>query len=404
MVLSKIINDPVHGFIEIPRGLILSLMDTPVFQRLRRIRQLGQTPLVYPGGVHNRFNHALGAMHLMRQALDTLRSKQVDISDSEYEGALIAILLHDVGHGPFSHALEFAIVPDMHHEEMSLAIMHQLNADFQGQLDTAIAIFEGKHPKKFLHQLVSSQLDMDRMDYLIRDSFFTGVVEGTVGMDRLIRTLNVYQGQLVIESKGIYSAENFVVARRLMYWQVYLHKTALSAECMAVNILKRAKWCFRQGVPLFVDDDLGYFFGLDTVESITPAIIEQFSQLDDVVIEYHIHQWQKCPDRVLATLCRGFIERKLLKIKVQNTPIAAEIVDDYRANAAQKLGLSPEEAAYFVFTGAVSNQAYLKNSDEPIYIWYKNNELHDLATASDMENIGALAAPVIKYYMCHPAW
>lgn len=361
--------------------------------------------MVYPGGVHNRFNHALGAMHLMRQALDTLRRKCIEITEDEYQGALMAILLHDIGHGPFSHALEFAIVPDMHHEEMSLAIMHRLNAEFGGELTTAIAIFEGNYPKKFLHQLVSSQLDMDRMDYLIRDSFFTGVVEGTVGMDRLIRTLNVYQGQLVIESKGIYSAENFVVARRLMYWQVYLHKTALSAERMAVNILKRAKECYHAGISLFLDDDLGYFFRLSDMRGgITPEIIEQFARLDDVTLEYHIRQWTKSPDKVLSNLCQRFIDRSLLKIKIQNTPIAAEIVEDYRTNAANSLGLTQEEAAYFVFTGTVSNQAYLKNSDEPIYIWYKNNELQDLATASDMENIGALAAPVVKHYMCHPAW
>jgi uncharacterized protein len=403
LTLSKIINDPVHGFIEIPRGLILDVIDTPIFQRLRRIKQLGQSSMVYPGGLHNRFSHALGAMHLMRQALDTLRTKNVDISEQEYEGALLAVLLHDIGHGPFSHALEFAIL-DLHHERMSLALMRFLNELFSGQLTTAIEIFEGRHPKRFLHQLVSSQLDMDRMDYLIRDSFFTGVVEGVVGIDRIIKTLNVCNGDLVVESKGIYSVEKFVVARRLMYWQVYLHKTALVAECMVVNALTRARHCFEHGIPIFLDEHLHYFFAnrVDS-EGITEEVIEQFVQLDDTNIEFAIKQWCNAPDRVLADLCKRLLNRDLFKIKLQTQPFLPDIVADYRQMALDRLGMAEEAVHYYVFTGQVSNQAYLKNSDEPIYIWFKNRELVDLTTASDMQNILALSSPVVKHYLCHPA-
>lgn len=402
---SKIINDPVHGFIDIPRGLILDLIDTPVFQRLRRIKQLGQSQMVYPGGVHHRFHHVIGAMHLMRQALDTLRSKQVEISEAEYEGALVAILLHDIGHGPFSHALEYAIIREMHHEEMSLALMHHLNAQFGGKLDTAIQIFTGEYPKPFLHQLVSSQLDMDRMDYLLRDSFFTGVVEGKVGVDRIIKTLNVYNDRLVVESKGLYSAESFIHARRLMYWQVYLHKTAVSAEHMVSNILLRARELFEAGHEgLFLDAQLGYFFRHpDMPDGITTDIIERFIQLDDVTVEYHIHQWSYDRDPVLADLCRRFLERDLLKIRIQQEPIAETELEERRRKAVEALGVSPELVKYYVYAGKVSNQAYLKNDDEPVMIWFKNNELKDLATASDMQNIQALSSPVVRYFVCWPA-
>ena len=401
--LAKIINDPVHGFIEVPRGTLLDLIDTPAFQRLRRIKQLGMSVLVYPGAVHSRFNHALGAMHLMRQALDVLRRKKVDISKKEYRAALIAILLHDVGHGPFSHALEHAIIPGLHHEEMSLALMRQLNARFRGKLDLAIDIFEGKYDRPFFHQLVSGQLDMDRMDYLIRDSFFTGVAEGIVGIDRIIKTLNVYEEGLVCEDKGIYSLEKFILARRLMYWQVYLHRAAISAEYTMVNILRRARELYEAGEPLYLDDNLGFFFR----EKITPGdlnedVLARYIRLDDNDIEFALKKWQDARDPVLSDLCQRLLSRRLLKLRIYPAPVDPAELADKRQAWARRRGLSEAEAAYYVFTGKVSNQAYFENSSEPILIWFKNQGLKDLANASDMGNIHALATPVVKYYLCLP--
>mgnify|MGYP001468023706 CR=1 FL=1 len=400
---TKIVNDPVHGFIEIPRGIILDLIDSPVFQRLRRIKQLGKSSLVYPGAMHSRFNHALGAMHLMRQTLDVLRRKDVEISATEYEAALIAILLHDIGHGPFSHALEKVIIRDLHHEDMSLALMHYLNDRFDGKLSLAINIFEGKYPRNFLHQLVSSQLDMDRMDYLIRDSFFTGVVEGVVGIDRIIKTLNVYNNHLVGESKGIYSFEKFIVARRIMYWQVYLHKAAMSAELMMLKILQRARVLVEAGAPMYLDENLRFFMQTPiSPTDLNEEVIQRFIQLDDTDIEFAIKKWQFAPDRVLADLCHRILNRRLIKTRIQDTPVKPEQVEASRRDFARANGYTMEEAAYFVFTGEVANQAYLKDSQEPILIWFKNGEIRDLASASDMQNITALSMPVVKYYLCLP--
>jgi hypothetical protein len=400
---SKIINDPVHGFIEIPRGTILSLIDTPAFQRLRRIRQLGLSAMVYPGAVHTRFNHALGAMHLMRQALDVLRRKKVDISKKEYKAALIAILLHDVGHGPFSHALERVIIPGLHHEDMSLALMHSLNRRMQGKLSLAIEIFEGNYPRRFLHQLVSSQLDMDRMDYLIRDSFFTGVAEGVVGIDRIIKILNVYEDQLVCEDKGIYSIEKFVLARRLMYWQVYLHKAAISAEFMMVNILRRARELHQAGEPVPMGDTLGFFFRSQVnAASLDDEVIGRYIRLDDTDIEYAVKEWQYHPDAVLSELCRRLLSRKLLKIRLQNEPFDESETDAFRHRFARKMGITDQEAGYFVFTGQVSNQAYLETSQEPILIWFKDGSLKELSQATDIGNIHALSEAVVKSYRCIP--
>ncbi|MEL6593523.1 MAG: HD domain-containing protein, partial [Bacteroidota bacterium] len=307
----KIINDPVHGFVEIPRGTLLRLIDEPAFQRLRRIKQLGMSSLVYPGAVHTRFNHALGAMHLMRQALDTLRRKKVEISKKEYRAALIAILMHDIGHGPFSHALEYAIIPNLHHEDMSLALMQYLNRKYRGKLDLAIKIFEGEYERGFFHQLVSGQLDMDRMDYLIRDSFFTGVVEGVVGIDRIIKILNVYKDKLVCEDKGIYSLEKFVVARRLMYWQVYLHKAAISAESTLVNILKRVRQLVEEGKTVWLDENLAFFFENDiSPDDLSDEVIERFIRLDDGDIEFALKKWQFSEDKVLADLCQRIASRR----------------------------------------------------------------------------------------------
>ena len=402
--LSKIINDPVHGFIEIPRGIILTLIDTPAFQRLRRIKQLGLSSLVYPGAVHTRFNHALGAMHLMRQALDVLKRKKIRISKAEYKAALIAILMHDIGHGPFSHALEHVIIQDLHHEDMSLALMHYLNKKLKGKLSLAIEIFEGKYHKRFLHQLVSSQLDMDRMDYLIRDSFFTGVVEGVVGIDRLIKILSVLDNELVCEEKGIYSIEKFIVARRLMYWQVYLHKAAMSAEFMLVNILKRARYLVEMGENIYLDSNLGFFFTHNvSSENLTDEVIERFIQLDDNDIEFAIKKWQFSSDRILSDLCKRILSRNLLKIRIRTTPYTKAEISACRDEFCMKSGFSREEAEYYVFAGQVANQAYLENSNEPINIWFKSGERKDLASASDMQNVHALASPVIKYYICFPS-
>ncbi|MDX2249827.1 MAG: HD domain-containing protein [Bacteroidia bacterium] len=400
---SKIINDPVHGFIEVSRGSLLTLIDAPAFQRLRRIKQLGLSSLVYPGAVHTRFNHALGAMHLMRQALDVLRWKKVKISKAEYKAALIAILLHDIGHGPFSHALENAIIRGMHHEEMSLALMHYLNDRMKGKLTLAIDIFTGDYPRRFLHQLVSSQLDMDRMDYLVRDSFFTGVAEGVVGVDRIIKILHVADDELVCEDKGIYSIEKFIVARRLMYWQVYLHKAAMAAEHMMVNILRRARFLVESGQKIYLDENLAFFFHNPiSPEELTDEVIERFISLDDNDIEYTIKKWQFSPDPVLSDLCRRILSRKLLKIKFAPEPFDPTFVLEKRLAYSRIAGLSPEDAAYYVFDGKVINQAYLKGNREPIMILDRNGKVQDLPSVSDTQNIVALSQPVVKSFLCLP--
>ena len=402
--LAKIVNDPVHGFIEVPRGLILELIDTPAFQRLRRIRQLGQSAFVYPGAVHTRFNHALGAMHLMRQALDVLRRKKVEISKKEYKAAMMAILMHDLGHGPFSHALESIIIPGLHHERMSLALMRYLNQQFDGKLDLAIRIFTGEYERQFLHQLVSGQLDMDRMDYLIRDSFFTGVAEGVVGIDRIIKILNVHGDQLVCEDKGIYSLEKFVLARRLMYWQVYLHKTAVAAEHMLINILRRVRELVEAGEPVFLPENLGFFFRhrVDP-HHFEEEVLLRYIRLDDYDVTFALKEWQTAQDPILADLCHRLLGRRLFKIRLQNQPFAPEVVDEMRQKYAKRLEISWDEAAYYIFSGQLKNQAYTENSSEPILIWFKNGDLRDLSEATDMPNIHAMASPVIKHYLCAPS-
>jgi HD superfamily phosphohydrolase len=382
---------------------MLSLIDAPAFQRLRRIKQLGLSSAVYPGAVHTRFLHALGAMHLTRMALDSLRRKGVEISMEEYVGTLVAILLHDIGHGPFSHSLEYSIIRGMHHEQMSLALMEYLNRQFGGDLDTAISIFNGTHERPFLHQLVSSQLDMDRMDYLIRDSFFTGVTEGVVGMDRIIKTLAVRDDKIVVESKGIYSVEKFVVARRLMYWQVYLHHAALSADFMLGNILKRARELFEAGETLWLDENLAYFFKNPiSPDKLTDDVIERYISLDDNDIEFHIKKWQFHPDQALSELCRRVMNRRLLKIRLNNSPFSDKKLEKKQEEAIAQFGFSPETLEYLVFKGQVSNLAYHSENNEPIMILFKNGKLTELAKASDMGNITALSEPVVKHYLCWP--
>lgn len=407
MQQNKIINDPVHGFIEIPRGIILDLIDTEVFQRLRRIKQLALSSLVYPGAVHTRFNHCIGAMHLTQQALDVLRSKGAQVSDAEYEATLIAILLHDIGHGPFSHALESVILQGLHHERMSKALMEHLNARFDGKLSLAIKIFEGSYHRKFLHQLVSSQLDMDRMDYLKRDSYFTGVVEGLVSASRIIKTLNVVDDRIVVESKGIYSVEKFIVARRLMYWQVYLHRAVLAAEHMIINILTRAKeLMYQPGNQLWKTDALEFLFSQNSImePKITPEVIERYIELDDNDIMVAVKHWRHSGDPTLELLCKNLLQRKLLKARLQDTPFDEAQIKSLRADYRRRLGIGEQEIKYFVFAGQISNMAYLPGPKEPIDIVFKDGSVKNISEASDMHNIEALSNPVKKHFLCYPTW
>ncbi|MCX7986498.1 MAG: HD domain-containing protein [Bacteroidales bacterium] len=404
----KIVNDPVYGFIHIYHDTIFDLIEHPWFQRLRRIRQLGLTHMVYPGAMHTRFQHALGAMHLMNQAIEVIRSKGHEITEREAEAANIAILLHDIGHGPFSHALEYSLIESFTHEHLSLQIMHQLNEQMNGRLQTAIEIFTHQYPKKFLTQMVSGQLDMDRLDYLRRDSFFTGVSEGVIGSDRIIKMLNVVNDHLVVEAKGIYSIEKFLIARRLMYWQVYLHKTVLSAENLMVNILKRAKYLALQGEQLFATPALQFFltrrFNSKNYENKSEEmaeILQNFLLLDDSDILSAIKVWQHHPDKVLSMLCQQMNNRRLFRIELHSKPIDPQRIMELRKRVAQKYAFTDEEAEYFVFEGTVWSDTY-NIVDDRISILYNDGHLVDIAEASDMLNIQVLSKIVKKYTLCYP--
>lgn len=400
---SKILNDPVHGFIQIPQGIIFSLIEHPYFQRLRRIRQLGLTDFVYPGALHTRFHHALGAMHLMGVALDTLESKNHFISKEEREAAQIAALLHDIGHSPLSHALESTILRNIHHEKMSLLLMQKLNEHFDGKLSLAIRIFTNQYERPFFHQLVSSQLDVDRLDYLQRDCFFTGVSEGAIGGDRILKMMNLHQENLVIEEKGIYSVENFLTARRLMYWQVYLHKTTISTEQMIVQTIRRAKLLAQNGEKIFASPALEHFMKNEVswADMHQKAhYLEAFAQLDDFDIWGAIKVWQHHPDRVLALLCQMILERKLFKITLSREKIPMQTVREYRKNLIKKLKISNEETSYFLISGSTKNMAYQEDSN-PILILGKNGTVKDISEASDLPNIKALSKMVKKYYVCY---
>jgi hypothetical protein len=400
----KIFNDPIYGFVSLPYEIIYDLIDHPYFQRLRRIKQLGLTNLVYPGALHTRFHHAMGAMHLMGQAIDAIRSKGHEITDAEAEGVTIAILLHDIGHGPFSHALEHSIVNNVTHEDISELIMSRLNQEFGGRLTLAISIFQDKYKKKFLHQLVSSQLDMDRLDYLNRDSFFTGVSEGVVSSDRIIKMLNVVNDQLAIEAKGIYSIEKFIIARRLMYWQVYLHKTVLSAESLLVNILKRAKELAEKKVELFCTPALKTFLYNKYSEShfkTRPELLDTFARLDDYDIMASIKVWTDHPDTVLSTLCSHLVNRELFKVELQNQPFREEKLSRIKQDIRKRLGLSEKEVNYFVFSGNVTNDAY-RSDKIRINILSKDGTVTDIAEASDQLSVDVLVKTVKKYYLCYP--
>jgi len=401
----KIINDPVHGFLTVPYDSVFTIMEHPYFQRLRRIKQLGLTHLVYPGAMHTRFSHTLGAVHLMGLAIGELRGKGHDITDEEAEAVTLAILLHDIGHGPFSHALEHSITSGAGHEVLSGLFMQRLNAEMDGRLDMAIAIFGDRHPKRFLHQLVSSQLDVDRLDYLKRDSFFTGVSEGVVGSDRLLKMFDVVDDRIVVESKGIYSVEKFLVARRIMYWQVYLHKTVLSAEYLLIRILLRAKELAGLGHTLFATPALATFLHRNVTPDDLhrePELLDRFAELDDFDVLTSVKVWKHHEDPVLSRLSRMLVDRDLLKIRLLDAPPSAAEVAALREAVCRRWGIAADDAHYFVFSDSISNRAYSKGDDR-IGILFKDGTVRDMAEASDARNIAELARPVEKHFLCFPA-
>lgn len=394
----KILNDPIYGFITIPSELIFDLIEHPYFQRLRRISQLGLTYLVYPGAYHTRFHHALGAMHLMTKAVRILRSKGHIITQDEEEAVYIAILLHDIGHGPFSHALENSIVPGIHHEHLSLEFMKALNKEFNGRLSLAIEIFTNSYEKKFLHQLISSQLDMDRLDYLRRDCFYTGVSEGQVNTERLISMLNVAEDQIVVDAKGIYSVEKFIVARRLMYWQVYLHKTVLSAEFLLINILRRAKEIAK--LDLEMPSVLKPFMHLDKIEDYS-ELLPLYARLDDYDIMAAIKEWQNHSDKTLSLLCNKMLNRQLLGVREIDPTQSEATIELIKANTARAYELELGDTQDLVFTRRISNNAYNASKDR-INLLYKDGSITDVSKASDQLNISALAKPVTKHFLFFP--
>jgi hypothetical protein len=398
----KILNDPIYGFITIPDSIIYDLVEHPYFQRLRRISQMGLSYLVYPGAHHTRFHHALGSMHMMQKAIQVIRFKGTVISKEEEKALYIAILLHDIGHGPFSHAMEHSIVEDVNHEAISLLFMNELNKEFDGQLNLAIKIFKGEYDRKFMLQLVSSQLDMDRMDYLKRDSFYSGVAEGNINSDRLIQMMTVVEDTLVIEEKGIYSVEKFLMARRLMYWQVYFHKTSLVAEVILTKILKRAKEVTQKGTTLNASASLLFFMNnkidLENFDTIT---LRQFAQLDDYDIMGALKSWQHHNDYVLSTLSKMILNRDLLKIRISEIKYTPEDTEAYISQLSKLEAISLHEASYFVLKGKIKNQAY-DRSAEPIRILKKDRSIQDVVSASDQLNLKALTKPVTKYYICFP--
>jgi uncharacterized protein len=402
----KIINDPLYGFITIADKLVFDVIEHPFFQRLRRIEQLGLASMVYPGALHTRFHHALGAMHLMGQAIETLRSKGFQISAEEAQGATLAILLHDIGHGPFSHALEHHIVHNISHEEITLMFLKYLNKEFDDKLETAIAIFENSYPRKFLHQLVSGQLDVDRLDYLMRDSFYTGVSEGVISTDRILKMLTVVDDDLAVELKGIYSIEKFIVARRLMYWQVYYHKTVLAVEYMQISILNRARTLASKGVELPASSALMFFLrqqiGKEQFES-SPEILSTFASLDDYDIHSAIKEWSSHPDPILSLLCTSLLHRNLFRVVISATPFAEEKTSEIRNRIITKLNLKGEDYSYFTGQGEISNSAYDPNNDR-ITIVDKDGERWDISGLSEQLNIAIYNKTVSKFFTWFPKW
>ncbi|MEM9076228.1 MAG: HD domain-containing protein [Bacteroidota bacterium] len=397
----KVFNDPIYGFIGTPSELIFDLIAHPYFQRLRRISQMGMSYLVYPGAHHTRFHHALGSMHLMTKAIQILILKDVEITEEEESGLLCAILLHDIGHGPFSHALEGFIVEDLSHEEISLKFMEALNAEYSGALDLGIQIFKGTYHKPFMNQLVSSQLDMDRLDYLKRDSFYSGVTEGNINSERLISMLNVVDEQLLVEEKGIYAVEKFLMARRFMYWQVYLHKTSLVAEQLLVRIMQRVRELMGVGQKIDCSHTLNHFLQSSKQGDLSGDTLELFSKLDDVDILSALKDWQNHGDYVLSTLCKMILNRSLLHIKMKNNPISDFKFQEKLQLIMETHNLSQENASYFVFRGEVANKAY-HDSYQTIEILKKNGKVTHLLKESDQLSLKALSKKVTKYYICYP--
>ncbi|MCL4144157.1 UNVERIFIED_CONTAM: hypothetical protein GTU68_030764, partial [Idotea baltica] len=394
----KIFNDPIYGFINIPSELIFDIIEHPYFQRLRRISQMGLSSYVYPGAHHTRFEHAIGAMHLMQKTINILKNKSISISSEEEEALLIAILLHDIGHGPFSHTLEHSLVTNIKHEDISIIFMENINKEFNGKLNLAIEIFKGNYRRKFLHQLISSQLDVDRLDYLKRDSFYTGVTEGNINSERIISMLTVVDDRLVVEEKGIYSVEKFIVARRLMYWMVYLHKTSLVADYLLVKILKRAKSLTSKGVGLPCSKALKVFLDFDESMKFNEAKLFYFSQIDDHDIIMALKEWKENDDVILSSLCTSILNRKLPKIIIQDDEFTNEQLNVIKANSVWQ---GVDNIDYFIDTGVIKNQAYDLHHNS-ISILYKNGQIKDLTDASDHMNLLALTKPVIKHFVYYP--
>ncbi|SDL82988.1 HD domain-containing protein [Siphonobacter aquaeclarae] len=398
---KKVFNDPVYGFISIPGPLIFDLIEHPYFQRLRRIKQLGMAEYVYPGALHTRFHHALGAMHLMGEALTSLKSKGHLISDQECEAAQIAILLHDIGHGPFSHVLEHTLLYHVPHEQISLLLMHELNQEFDGALDLAIRMFSGQYERRFFYELISSQLDIDRLDYLNRDCFFTGVTEGSIGSERIVKLLDIVDNQLVVEQKGVYSIENFLTARRLMYWQVYLHKTSICTETMLVQLIRRARQLVHAGTEVFTTPAFGLFLASEPTLEVfrsDPAYIQAFTQLDDYDMWACIKQWTLHPDRLLANLSRMLLERKLYKIRFFDEPPSPDVTVALEEQVLALPGVTEDDLPYLVVRGETTNSAYL-SSKQPIRILTKDRGVVDVSEASDLPTIKALSQIVRKFYV-----
>ena len=397
----KIINDPIYGFIHIPSTLVFDIIEHPYFQRLRRINQMALSYLVFPGAKHTRFEHVLGCVFLMQKTVEMLRFKGVQISDKEAEGLYIAILLHDIGHGPFSHAMEHSIVEGISHEEISLLFMQELNKVFNGKLETAIAMFQGTYPRKFMHQLISSQLDMDRADYLKRDSFYTGVAEGNINSERLISMLNVRNDELVVEEKGLYSVEKFLIARRLMYWQVYLHKTSVAAEQILIRLLNRAKELLQQGQKLTMSTALAFFVkNKISKDNFSQEVLEMFARLDDTDIISAMKEWQFYPDAVLSKLSKMLLNRDLPKIKVRLNDFEEQKIKRLQKLSLAK-GIDEKDMKYFVFTGVMTNRAY-NPEKEIIKILTKNGRVVELSKTSEAINLEPLSQVTERYYICYP--
>ena len=398
----KIINDPIYGFITIPSPIIFELIEHKYFQRLRRISQMGMSYMVYPGAHHTRFQHAIGAMHLMQKAVQTLMFKGVKISTEESEALYIAILLHDIGHGPFSHAMEHSIVEGIDHESISLLFMSELNKEFNNRLTLAIQIFSNNYHRNFFYQLISGQLDMDRLDYLKRDSFYTGVSEGSINSERLISMLNVVNDRLVVEEKGIYSVEKFIIARRLMYWQVYLHKTSLVAEQLLTRLLKRAKHLVTNGIVVKASEPLSFFLNYTiTKKTINSEILNEFAKLDDNDIIAAMKSWRNDDDFVLSNISKMLLDRELLKIEIQLEEFDVDYLNESKHKLMTRYSITEEEASYFVFKGQITNQAYSMEK-ETINLYTKQKKTIDVANASDHFNLKALSKKVVKNYMCYP--